>query len=223
MKAYLLMREDLDGVGEAGVEGELKGDVEEAQRLQVAGPVEPSGIDGAQTSGLDQSSDRGLGVGVIAGEKDVQGLAGDLPGDERGSERRVEGLDDPSAGGCLAGDLLGGGGVGGGCEAVEGLVQRVADVDHDLAVELVAILLHEGPGTGVGHGQHDDVARKPVACAAGLDVGPARAPAQLLSERLGVLAFRRQNLHVVAAGQHPGTDAAGHVAGSQDGHCHEFS
>jgi hypothetical protein len=42
------MREDLEGVGEAGVEGELKGDAEEAQRLQVAGAVESSGVDGGR-------------------------------------------------------------------------------------------------------------------------------------------------------------------------------
>ena len=98
-----------------------------------------------------------------------------------------------------SGDLRGRGAVGGDGQGVEGLeVQRVGDVDDDLAGEAVAALGDDGADGGVGDREDDDVAAH-------------RGGAVVLAEQLdGVAAL---------AGD--GGDGLAHVAGADDGEvCH---
>src|SRR6478752_3985942 len=114
-------------------------------------------------------------------------------------ERGVERLEHVRLGeGC--GDLRGGGAVGGYDQRVEGLeVQRVGDVDHDLAREALATLGNDGADGGVGDREDDDVA----------------------AHRCGAVVLAEQ-LNGVTALACDGGDGLAHVAGTDDADvCHE--
>ena len=98
------------------------------------------------------------------------------------------------------GDLGGGGAVGGHDQGVEGLeVQRVGDVDDDLAGQALAALGDDLGDGGVGDREDDDVASD-----RGCDVVGA------------------EQLDGVAALGGDGGDGLAHVAGADDGEvCHE--
>src|SRR6478735_672316 len=143
------------GPGDLLVRGE--GELQEAEGLELTGPLERSGVDGVDATGGDDPGEGGLGVGVVTGDQDRGGQRAHGAGGEGAREGGVEGLEDLGVrqGG---GDLGGGGAVGRDDEVVEGLeVERVGDVDDDLAGELLAALGDDVGDGGVGDGEDDDV------------------------------------------------------------------
>ena len=99
-----------------------------------------------------------LGVGVVAGDQHGGGQRADGAGGQGGGEGGVERLEHPRLrqGG---GDLGGGRAVGRHDQGVEGLeVQRVGDVDDDLAGQALAALGDDLGDGGVGDREDDDVA-----------------------------------------------------------------
>src|SRR3954453_19434696 len=185
--------------GEPAGPGDLlaggQGDLQEAERLQLAGAAQGAGVDGAQAGGGDDPGQQRLGLGVVAGDQHGGGLLAYGAGSQGGGEGGVERLDHAGLR-KRRGDLGGGGAVGRDDQRVEGLdVQRVGDVDDDLAGQLL---------TALG----DDVGDRPVV---------DREDDDLAGDRLvGVLVAKQ--LDGVAAPADDGGDCLTHVAGAEDAH-----
>ena len=64
-----------------------EGDLEEAEGLELAGPLEGAGVDDREATGLDDVRDDGLRVGVVTGDEDGRGERGRPPW-RRGCHRR---------------------------------------------------------------------------------------------------------------------------------------
>src|SRR3954466_8476891 len=83
--------------GEPAGPGDLlagsQGDLQEAERLQLAGAAKGAGVDGAQAGGGDDPGQQRLGLGVVAGDQHGGGLLADGAGGQGGGEGGVEGLD----------------------------------------------------------------------------------------------------------------------------------
>ena len=77
---------------------------------------------------------------------------------QRTSKGGVERFHDLRACQCGLGNLFCSGGAGCNSWRHRAEVNRIGDVDDDLARELVAILLDERRGGGIRHGEHNDVA-----------------------------------------------------------------
>ena len=117
-----------------------------------------AGVDGAQTTGGDDAGQQRLGVRVVAGDEHGGRHLADGAGRQGGREVGVERLEHARLR-QRGSDLGGGRAVGGDGQRVEGLeVQRVGDVDDDLAGELVGALGEDVGHGRVGDGENDDVA-----------------------------------------------------------------
>ncbi len=95
-------------------------------------------------------------------------------------------------------------------------VNRVREVDDELAVELVAVPAEDIVDGRVPDGEHDRVAGERVA-----DLTGAHVAGQLFCERLCLLALGPEQRDGMASGKGAGRDAAGHVPGADDGDVHE--
>src|SRR6478735_2017240 len=176
-----------------------QGELQETDGLELAGTLEGAGVDRVETAGIEDAGQGGLGVGVVAGDQHGGGQGADGARGKGAGERGVERLEHVRLGeGC--GDLRGRGAVGGYDQRVEGLeVQRVGDVDHDLAREALATLGNDGADGGVGDREDDDVA----------------------AHRCGAVVLAEQ-LNGVTALACDGGDGLAHVAGTDDADvCHE--
>src|SRR5437773_6873873 len=89
-----LWRDELDGAAEAEAERLLQRDVEEAELLELLGAAEGADVNRSEITVGDEPRDLLLGGFVVAGDEDVELLAGDLAGDQGGGEGGVEGLHD---------------------------------------------------------------------------------------------------------------------------------
>src|SRR3954453_4145599 len=187
--------DDGDPAGPGDLLAGGQGDLQEAERLQLAGAAQGAGVDGAQAGGGDDAGQQRLGLGVVAGDQHGGGLLADGAGGQGGGEGGVERLDHAGLR-KRRGDLGGGGAIGRDAQRVEGLdVQRVGDVDDDLAGQLL---------TALG----DDVGDRPVV---------DREDDDLAGDRLvGVLVAKQ--LDGVAAPADDGGDCLTHVAGAEDAH-----
>jgi hypothetical protein len=117
-----------------------------------------------------------------------------------------------------AAGLLGGGGPWRRRQLVPGLgVDRVGDVDHDLAGELVPVLLDGVLDAGVVDGEDDDVAAERRS---GLECG--RLLAELAGQLLRLRLVAVDDLDLVSTGHGAGADTAAHVPRTNDRHlCHD--
>src|SRR5215216_6112960 len=141
-------------------------------------------------------------------------MARDLALQERAGEGGVERLHDACAWRGRRRLLRARTGFGG--DRLEGVdVERVGDVDHDLAVELGAVAAQHIGDDRVPDSKHDDVAGEGIA-----DGARPRLAWQFAGERLGLLLRRAEQRDAVTAGEEAGGDATGHVAGADDGDVH---
>jgi hypothetical protein len=81
-----LWRDELDGAAEAEAEGLLQRDVEEAELLELLGAAEGADVNGSEITVGDELRHLLLGGLVVAGDEDVELLAGDLAGDQGGAK-----------------------------------------------------------------------------------------------------------------------------------------
>src|SRR5207245_868697 len=79
---------DLDRAAPPRAHRLLRGDVEEAELLELPCPLERADVTRPEPSGLDERGDLLLRVGVVACEEDVERLARDLSRGERRREVR---------------------------------------------------------------------------------------------------------------------------------------
>ena len=96
-------------------------------------------------------------------------------------------------------------------------VNRVRDVDDDLAAELIAVSAEDIVDGGVPDGEHDHFTGERVA-----DLTGAHLAGQLVRERLCLVAIGPEQRDGVASGKTAGRDAAGHVPGADDGDVHAY-
>jgi hypothetical protein len=132
----------LDGAAEAEAERLLQRDVEQAELLQLLCASERADIDGAEAAVGDQLRHLLLGGLIVTGDEHVELLPVDLALHQGAGEGGVERLHDRGSLRDEPLDLLGGGGSGWRGQPVPGLdVDGAGDVDHDLAGELLGVLL----------------------------------------------------------------------------------
>src|SRR5215216_5706365 len=212
-----LRHDELDGAAEVEAERLLERDVEEAELLELLGAAERADVDGAEPAVGGQLRHLVLGGFIVTGDEDVELLTTDLAGHQRAGKGGVERLHDrcPLRDELL--DLLGRGGSRWCCQLVPGLgVDGVGDVDDDLAGELIGILLDGVLDAGIVDGEDDHLAaeRRPR-------IERGGGATEVLGE---LLRFRRvavDDLDLVASRDDAGSDAAAHVACTNDGHtCH---
>src|SRR4051812_37835868 len=82
-----------DGAEAAGPGDRLVGgeaDLQEAEGLHLASPLEAAGVDGLEPAGGEHAGQDGLGVGVVAGDQDGGGQGTDGAAREGAGERGVE-------------------------------------------------------------------------------------------------------------------------------------
>lgn len=160
----------------------------------------------------------GLRRRIVARDEHVQRLAGDLARDQGRSERGVERLHDRRSSWQQLLDLLGGRAIGWCDQAVEGLVERVGDVDDDLVAELPVVTLERLVHGRIGKGQDYDVGGDWITDGPG--AGVANRTVEFIGEfrRLGCV--RAEDLDVGAAGDQAGGDPAGHAARAKQGDVH---
>ena len=197
-----------------GAEGDVEAgavarhaDQEDAGPFEGVGHLEPSCVEGPHVQALQERGDTRLRLDVVAGEEHVEGLV--LGKDA--AEDRVERLHDVCALGGGGGDLLGHRVAGGRHESTSVGVERVGDVDEDLAGQRIAVVRDHVDCAGVQDGDDDDVARRRRAVRA--DGG---AVADLLGERLRLGGVAAHELDGVAVLRRPGADGGGHVARADD-------
>ena len=133
---------------------EAEPDIEHAQRLDQPGAVERAGLFDGKSGSFDQLFDGTHGCLVIPGEEDRDGRS--LVGRqlEEAGKNGVVRFDD--LGSCRSGlQLFSRRCAVADCEAREIGLERIADVDHDLAREVGAA--DELQGGGIGQGDHDDI------------------------------------------------------------------
>jgi hypothetical protein len=115
-----------------------KGDLQEAERFQLACPTEGASVNGTQPTRGDHLGDERLGISVITGNQDRRRVITDNSRVQRRREVGVESLDDTGLGKCCC-DLRSRRTVRRHRQGVKGLkVQRVGDVDNYLPRQLVA-------------------------------------------------------------------------------------
>ncbi len=158
--------DDLQGAAGVGAQGRLDGHVEVARTLELVRERERTHVDRAQPAVGGELCHDALGLVVVTGDEHVQRRPGDRALDQRAGERRVERLDHLRAGNG-AGDLLRDRARLDVQRRVGVRVDRVGDVDDDLAVELVAVASEHVRHRLVPDREHDDVTVERVA-------GPAR-------------------------------------------------
>jgi hypothetical protein len=141
-------------------------------------------------------------------------VVADLAGDEGAGEGGVERLHHRGPLGDELGDLLGGGGARRRGQPVPGLgVDRVGDVDDDLAGELVGVLLDGVLDARVVDGKDDHLAAEPRS---GFQCG--RSATEVGGELPCFHRVAVDDLNVVTASNGTGADAAAHVACANDRH-----
>ena len=180
---------------------------EDAGPFEGVGHLEPSCVEGPHVQALQKRRDACLRLGAVAGEERVQGLV--LSKDA--AEDRVERLHDVCALGGGGGDLLGHRVARGRHESAGVGVERVGDVDEDLAGQRIAVVRDHVDRAGVQDGHDDDVTRRP--CAERADGGSV---ADLVGERLSLGGVAAHELDGVAVLRRPGADGGGHVARADD-------
>src|SRR5215217_277245 len=212
-----LRHDQLDGAAEAEVERLLQRDVEETKLLELLGAAERADVDGAEPAVGDQLRQLLLGGRIVTGDEDIELLAADLAGDQGGGEGGVERLHHRRSLRNELGDLLGGGGSRWRRQPVPGLgVDRVGDVNDGLAGELVGVLANGVLDAGIVDGEDDHLAaeRRPR-------IERGGGATAVLGELLRIRWVAVHDLDLVTSRDDAGSDAAAHVACTNDRHsCH---
>ena len=150
-----------------------------------------------------KSAKRALASALAAGEEHVQRL---VVG-KHAAEDRVERLDDVGAVGGGGIDLLGDGVPGGRHESLGLGVERVGDVDDDLAGQRIAVVRDHVDRAGVQDSEEDDLTGRPRA-----ERADGGSLADLLGQSLSLRGVAAHDLDCVAVLRRPGADGGGHIA-----------
>jgi hypothetical protein len=134
-----------------------------------------------------------------------------MPDREDVAEDRVQRLHDVRALGGGSGDLLGRRVARGSQESAGVGVERVGDVNEDLAGQRIALVRDYGNHAGVRDGHDDDVTQRRCAVRAG-----GGSVADLVGECLSLGGAAADELDGVAVFRRPGADGDGHVARADD-------
>jgi hypothetical protein len=154
--------------------------MEEAELLELLCAGKRPDVERSEAALGDELRELSLGFLVVAGDQYVELLTVDLAGDERAGKGGIEGLHDGRPARDELCDLLRGRTSGLCGQPVPRLcIDRVGDVDDDLAIEAVGVLLHGILDARVVEGEDDDLAAE-----AGVRLSPvAESPSSSASWR----------------------------------------